>query len=171
MVQENAKRFSTDEIEALIEDNMRVIKRLSTKFWHFTYLNKQDLIQEGCLKIVELCRKYEEGTINVPYEDFHQYLGRALVNHYIRITKQKPSDECFDPKIFEYSRGENVKLFDDVMFLTILEQELTPDEEEACILKLCGYKEFEIGEFIGISKNQVKSLFRRLRKKINHTDI
>ena len=176
------EKFTEEELIKLIKYNERPLYKLSMKFYYFTYLDNEDLVQEGKVKIIEIVRRWEKGEINVPKKDLSKYIGRSLVNYFIDLIRKSSysSQHIFDPSYMEtfwtyenHQQRNNIKInslfenrLDQFLILGILENILNPQELEVATYYLYDWGRKQIAEAMNLSTARIDKIRVQIKEKL-----
>jgi len=177
---EKERRFTECELLDLIKYNKRPIKSLAKKFFYFTYLDNEDLEQEGVTKIIEIVKKWEKGEIGVTKEELNKYIGTSLVHLFIDLVRLYPSDKLFDPVILEtfYTRidtnlDDNFKRkpeldehLDYMFVLNLLQENLNSQEFEVASYFLYDYTRKQIADAMNLSIKRIDAIKSQIKNKM-----
>jgi len=178
--EEEERKFTECELLDLLEYNKRPIKSLSKKFFYFTYLDNEDLEEEGVVKIIEIVKKWERGEISVTKEELNRYIGTSLVHLFVDLVRLYPSDKLFDPVVLErFYTSINAHLDDnfkkkpqldeylDYMFiLNLLQENLNSQEFKVASYFLYDYTRRQIAEAMNLSIKRIDAIKSQIKNKM-----
>jgi len=169
-------KLTDDEKMKYIKDLDKYTNRLVKKFEYYTKMEIEDLQQEAAFKILEILKKYEEGTITCKSRhELLKFINKSLLHHMIRLIRDFPSYTVIENNIDNlYEELPHVR--DDCSHIDVEEILEHPDLDEVdtdiVYLLIHGYTQKEIADIVDLKQSTVSyRISTKIRKVIPNGDV
>jgi RNA polymerase sporulation-specific sigma factor len=160
--------------QQLIEDNMKLVYHIVNRQYP-TYMADEDIIQTG---MVGLCKAAE--SWNKEKGEFSTFACRCIQNEIINEFRSRKKHQGILSLDYEIDCGDGEKTTfgdfcvgdEDVQYVNIeyATDKLTPREKEVIALKHRGMNIVEVAKTLGVSKQYVWAVVRKLKLLIEQSN-
>lgn len=152
--------------DELIINNLPFVRFIIKK--HFpTYVNDDDIIQIGCIGLVNAANTYDKNC-GITFQAYAAPCIRNEIRMHFRRNQNKYTEVSFNEPVGDDSTLEDVLVGDkdiDFFDLAPLIRKLTKIERDYLILAMKGLRRTDIAREMKVSKTYVSRVFNQIHKK------
>lgn len=160
--------------QELIENNMKLVYHIVSRYYP-TYINDEDIIQTGMLGLCKAAERWDEQK-----GEFSTWACNCVRNEIVDEFRRRKKHQGILSLDYEVDCGDGEKTTfgdfcvgdEDVQYASIeyATDQLTPRENEIIALKRRGMNTVEIGKKLGVSKQYVWWVVRKLKTLIEQSN-